>query len=382
MAVFRSRRAAPAVVFAFSDLGARHVLSSDKLRPLFIMPAADESHFGRFTGQYHAGTYLFDIHPPLGKLVFYWVGLLTGYDYKECSYANITDVYGPKCKFMVLRATSALFGAGILPLMYLIARQWGASVRASLLAALLLNFDGLNLMESRYILMDAQLMFWCAACLYGAQRWWARLNASHEAELAFFARFGAEFARGNPAHCATDPRLMSAKEHYSWLVGIGYLCAQAVAIKWTGLATPGMIAIESFFGIFFLRKPINITNGFVIAAVAFVVYAFYFYLHFHYLPRTGDGDGFMRLEYQRTLQGNPNYDANASRPPFLVNFFQVSYRYRTAQLIGPRATPRIRHPNQPIPGMLSYSHHTPPPPSSSFLFLCSLLHASYVCPCS
>jgi dolichyl-phosphate-mannose--protein O-mannosyl transferase len=26
----------------------------------------DEYHFGRFTNQYHAGTYLFDIHPPLG----------------------------------------------------------------------------------------------------------------------------------------------------------------------------------------------------------------------------------------------------------------------------------------------------------------------------
>jgi len=27
----------------------------------------DEYHFGRFNNQYHAGTYFFDIHPPLGE---------------------------------------------------------------------------------------------------------------------------------------------------------------------------------------------------------------------------------------------------------------------------------------------------------------------------
>lgn len=36
---------------------------------LFNPPAVvfDEHHFGRFTNQYNAGTYFFDIHPPLGK---------------------------------------------------------------------------------------------------------------------------------------------------------------------------------------------------------------------------------------------------------------------------------------------------------------------------
>lgn len=35
------------------------------------------------------GTYLFDIHPPLGKLVLYYVSLLFGYDAAVCGYANI-----------------------------------------------------------------------------------------------------------------------------------------------------------------------------------------------------------------------------------------------------------------------------------------------------
>lgn len=46
----------------------------------------DEYHFGRFTNQYNDRQFLFDIHPPLGKLVFFWVSRLTGYDHTVCEY--------------------------------------------------------------------------------------------------------------------------------------------------------------------------------------------------------------------------------------------------------------------------------------------------------
>ena len=68
-------------------------------------------------------------------------------------------MYGPDCRFALLRLVAALFGAAAVPLLYLIARGWHASPRGALLAAALLNFDMLNLMESRYILMDSQLLF-------------------------------------------------------------------------------------------------------------------------------------------------------------------------------------------------------------------------------
>lgn len=148
----------------------------------------DEHHFGRFTGQYLAGTYYFDIHPPLvsllrlcgrvavgrpsrstmhthtqhctlsraiasrnvlhthtqGKLVFYWVARAVGYDYTVCHYEKIDDPYAPDCKFYWLRATAALFGSATAPLVYYIARGFGGSVWAGLLASLLFCFDGLN----------------------------------------------------------------------------------------------------------------------------------------------------------------------------------------------------------------------------------------------
>ena len=71
----------------------------------------DEYHFGRFTNQYTKGEFLFDIHPPLGKLVFYAVGRLIGYDASVCQYEGIQQQYDPTCKFLALRATAAFFGS-------------------------------------------------------------------------------------------------------------------------------------------------------------------------------------------------------------------------------------------------------------------------------
>ena len=42
----------------------------------------------------HTPVHRFCSHPPLGKLVFYYVGLFTGYDYRNCNYANIADDFG------------------------------------------------------------------------------------------------------------------------------------------------------------------------------------------------------------------------------------------------------------------------------------------------
>jgi dolichyl-phosphate-mannose-protein mannosyltransferase len=71
----------------------------------------DESHFGKFTAHYLRGSYVFDIHPPLGKMTFALVGWLTGYDQAACDYQDIGTVYDPEnCQYYILRGVSATFG--------------------------------------------------------------------------------------------------------------------------------------------------------------------------------------------------------------------------------------------------------------------------------
>ena len=63
----------------------------------------DETHFGGFVHSYHVSRYFFDIHPPLGKLTLLWLGYLFGYDPDQCDYKGILKLYGPECKYWILR---------------------------------------------------------------------------------------------------------------------------------------------------------------------------------------------------------------------------------------------------------------------------------------
>lgn len=145
-------------------------------------------------------------------------------------YEHIGQGYGPGCDFIVLRATSAAFSTGTCLLMYFIARKWGGSVYGGILASVLTICDFLNLTEGRLILLDSQLMFWIMATLLSAQGWWARWNEDHAGVRPF------------------KPR-----ERAAWAAWIGCVCALAFGCKMTALATPGIIAVESFFAIFFLK---------------------------------------------------------------------------------------------------------------------------------
>lgn len=253
-----------------------------------------------------------------------------------CKYAEIDDEYAPTCKYHALRATSAWFGAATAPLLYLIARNWSMSPAASFLVAMLFVLDGLNLGEARLILIDAQLMFWLAAALHVAQQWWARWNAHSlvlermkaalaratykhatalaEAEAAAAAaaapasqgstaaataatattstrhdavrsQSAAHAVRllpaptGLPAAAAIEaaahahPDYMLPITRVAWCVAVAVACTNALSVKFTGLATPGIVGVESFFGLFFLRRPIPLLDLLLIAALSFMLFA-------------------------------------------------------------------------------------------------------------
>ena len=274
--------------------------------------------------------------------MFVAVCKLIGYEWTKCGFANISDEFGPECKFLWIRGTAAFFGTITAPVFYAIARNWGGSRLAGCVAAAAFIFDGLNTTEDRLILTDSQLIFWCAASLLVAQRWW-RLYNEHDEACAAWGRINAGTSGRNPRNTTAVPYPTSRdmatanarggveghRFHYGWAVLrwaalVGFVTANAISIKWTGLATPGMIAIESFFAFFFLRRAVPFHHLLVVAATAFVTYTTYFYIHFALLPNTGDGDAFMKIDFQRMLVNNSNYDPIAVGPGFWKNFYYVS----------------------------------------------------------
>jgi len=242
-------------------------------------------------------------------------GYLVGYDHRVCNYTKIDQTYLPDCQYYWLRFTSALFGSATAPLVYAITRNFGGSVRAGIFASLLFIFDGINVGEARLVLIDAQLLFWCAVCLAVCQCWWARWNThvealeDHEAAAAaatvasaaapLVAAGGGEAApavatagqqtQGLETPLLADVRFMDWRTRLAWLVVVGVACGNAVSVKMTGLATPAFIALESVFAFLVLKRAYPFLDLLGVLAVSFLTYAFYYWVHFALLPNTGDG---------------------------------------------------------------------------------------------
>ena len=304
--------------------------------PSVFIAVFDESHFGRFTNQYTARTYFFDIHPPLGKLAFWLMGLAVGYNHPpgqnpsqrpylsletDCKYEHISEEYHPECKYAWLRVVSATHSSFTILLMYYIGRRWSGTTWGGLMAAGLLTFDMLNHIEGRLVLMDVQLIFWCTASLWVAIKWWDRLDEHADAEDA--AEAAAAAAAGGSggadsvvpalnAFTNAPPRLLEGWARVQWAVGLGLCCGNAFSVKMTGLATPALIGLESALGLWFLKRPAQWRDLFTVLFTGLALYTAYFGMHFYLLTRHGDGDDeFMNEAFRKTILENKIYDPTA-----------------------------------------------------------------------
>lgn len=265
------------------------------------MPASvvfDEYHFGTFVDNILSGATHFDIHPPLGKLTLAIFGFLVGYrPDPSFGYDEIGKNYGAVL-YYPLREIAAIFGVVTVPLMYSTARMLGVSWIGSLLCAGLFCFDNLNIIESRLILMDSQIVFYLVLSLYCALHLW----------------------RSRP----------KSLERFSWLTATGFVSGCSISVKWTALATPGLIAIVSFFGLHFLEDPLTALECLWAGVVGLGLYTALFYVHFKTLTHTGPGVGFFPDEFRKTLVGESNYDPKAVRKPFHQLFMYLNKYMFTA----------------------------------------------------
>jgi dolichyl-phosphate-mannose--protein O-mannosyl transferase len=141
-------------------------------------------------------------------------------------------------------------------------------------------------------------MFYCVFGLYVSLLWFRRLN---------------------------DATPMSPTTRWLWCVAVGLALGASVSVKWTGLATPGMVGVECITGLWFLKRRARVADLAAIAAVAMVLYHICFYLHFWALPRYGaDGAAHSTSEFRRTLIGGPDYDASAPVPAFLPTMWRLN----------------------------------------------------------
>src|SRR5690348_4200378 len=116
----------------------------------------DEVYYEPFAGAYLTHAYMFDVHPPLGRLLFALTARVLGIP----PAALMQPVPVP-----ILRVLPALFGTILVPLVHLLMRQLGASRRVAVLAATAVLLDNGLVMMSRIAVPDIILIVFGIAAL-------------------------------------------------------------------------------------------------------------------------------------------------------------------------------------------------------------------------
>lgn len=248
----------------------------------------DEVHFGKFASYYLQRTYFFDVHPPLGKLLFAFAGWLVGYK-GEFLFENIGDSYiTNKVPYIAYRGMPATLGSLTVPIVFMIMWDSGYSLPACVTAAGLMLLDNAHICQTRLILLDASLIFFMALSVLCYIRFYKQRH------VAF------------------------SHTWWKWLLLTGISLSCVISIKYVGVFTFFSVGVPVLIDLWDLMD-VNRRQGALtllefgkhfaaraigLVIVPFLLYLFWFQVHFSILSRSGPGDDFMTPEFQETLSDN------------------------------------------------------------------------------
>jgi len=98
----------------------------------------DEAHFGKFASHYLKREFYFDVHPPLGKMLVAFVGLVSGYD--GSFEFKSGEQYPSNVPYISMRVLLSFFGVAMVPLGWYTAKELHFSMRARHLVACMVLF--------------------------------------------------------------------------------------------------------------------------------------------------------------------------------------------------------------------------------------------------
>lgn len=241
----------------------------------------DEVHFGGFASKYIRGTFFMDVHPPLAKMLYAGVASMAGYK-GDFSFEKIGLEYGTSVPYFYMRGFSALLGLATVILFFLTLKSSGVRSTVALAASLLFSFENAYVTISRYILLDAPLMFFIAASAYSFKRF--------QSEVPFTFKW------------------------YRALLATGVALGLAVSSKWVGLFTIAWIGVLNIYDLWFLIGDLSlstckivkqtVSRGVVLLGTPILLYILFFSIHFAMLYKEGDGGPFMTSAFRSTLEGN------------------------------------------------------------------------------
>lgn len=255
----------------------------------------DEVHFGGFASKYIQQHFFMDVHPPLAKLLITFVAWLAGFN-GDFDFKTIGREYlvgeGAPVPYVAMRTVGALLGIATVPLAYLTLRALSLRATTALVGSMLVTLENGLIIQSRFILLDAPLVFFTALTTFG----WVTF-------------------------CNEERRRPFSNSWWAWLSLTGVSLGCVLSVKWVGLFTVATIGVcvvgQLWRHLGDVRMPLStLARHFLARAICLIVipaavYVSCFAIHLAVLNRSGDGDGFMSSEFQHSLRGNAMPDTFA-----------------------------------------------------------------------
>lgn len=228
----------------------------------------DEVNFGYYLREYFEGRFFIDVHPPLGKLIYYYIAVWFGYD-GNFDFAKIGEVYDKNTPYIAMRLFSALCGAFTVPSTYLALRASFCRPLVAGFGAILVILENSLATQSRFIMLDGPLIFFTSLTVCSFQYFQAAIPFTRQ-----------------------------------WLARLfltGVFAGLAISTKLTGLFTLLWLGIWSTYHLWQYIGDLNVSLYAIIAnatsrvicllAIPITMYMYFFSIHFNLLPYNGQGSG-------------------------------------------------------------------------------------------
>ena len=315
------------LVVVFTVLGC-----ASRLRNLHhpATPIYDETHVGRFLNWYHDGTFFFDVHGPLAKLLIYWTSSALGFAGRaSCPYES-PQPYGAECSMAPQRLVPALCGACMVPLTFATCCAMRLHPLAALLCSWLVLVDTLFIGVARVHLNDmVQMLFIALTHLFAIYA--CAPPPPPPATTTATRHAAAATADGGKVRSSI---ITLAATGFS--LGCALQCKYAMALTtlaWLGLQNLLHLGNVAFVtrGFGRLRRLVweSLLRAVLLLGIPLLLHLLLLRLHLSYVPRSGNGDNYMSVAFQSSLVGNQHREATPAhlRPSFLA----LAYEHAQAQ---------------------------------------------------
>lgn len=278
----------------------------------------DEVHFGKFASYYLTRTFFFDVHPPLGKLIFAAIGYWNDFD-GSFLFKNIGEEFPSDVPYVIMRGSSALCGSLLIPTVYQIMIELGFTHRAALLASFFTLLDNALQIQSRVIMLDSFVVFFTYLSILGYLKVY---------------------------HCRLCPY---SQRWHGWMIATGVSLGLLLGVKYTGLVGLGCVGLLALCDIWQIVGDLAVDKwpepnpplhkdliqlfthmayrGIYLLGIPLLMSFALFYMHFTILTKAGPGNAFVSIPFQDTLEGTP--PPSSSSPTMNITSNATLLRYNS-----------------------------------------------------